>query len=69
MNEKDSMTLIGVKSDGTQVAIASVPATPRMKARQLVIDMFGYFEEEDGSDADLAFVVCEQLIDFMEKNK
>lgn len=63
----DTVQLVGVK-DGVETVIGTATMPPKMKARELVREMFGAWEPEDGSDADMAFAICEQLIEWMPKN-
>ena len=60
----DTVQLVGVK-DGIETVIGTATMSPKMKAQDLVREMFGAWEHDDGSDADLAFAVCEQLIKWM----
>jgi hypothetical protein len=63
----DTVQLVGVK-DGVETVIGTATMSPRMKAQDLVREMFGAWEHDDGSDADMAFAVCEQLIKWMPLN-
>ena len=58
------MQVVGIK-DGKETVLGTATITPRMKARDLVREMFGGWEEDDGSEADLAFAVCESLLRWM----
>ena len=62
----ETVTLVGVKN-GVETVLGEVPMPPNMKARELVREMFGAWEPDDGSDPDLAMAVCEQLIEWMGK--
>lgn len=63
----DTVDLYGTNKEGIQVHLGEAPMPPRMKARDLAIEIFGYFSDDDGSDADMCFCAMEQLIDWMLK--
>jgi hypothetical protein len=63
----DTVQLVGVK-DGVETVLGTATMPPKMKARELVREMFGAWAPNDGSDSDLAYAVCESLIDWMGKN-
>lgn len=65
-NAVEQVDLYGTK-DGIQVHLGKALMPPRMKARELAQEMFGHFEEDDGSDAELCFAAMEQLINWMFK--
>lgn len=62
---EDTVDIFGVTSSGNLERIGTARTPPRMKAREIVTDMFGIFEDGDGSDADLAFACCEKLIKYL----
>lgn len=62
----DTVQIYGVK-DGKETLLGTGPMPPRMKARQIAREMFGPFEEDDGSDAEMCFAAKEQLISHMEE--
>lgn len=61
----DTVDLYGTNKEGIQVHLGKAPMPPRMKARDLAIEMFGHFREDDGSDAEMCLYALEQLIDWM----
>lgn len=64
--ELETVRVFGVRPSGEVVDTGiNTPIPPRMKARELVREMFGQFEDDDASDADLCFAVCEQLIEWL----
>jgi len=65
--ESDLVQIIGIKN-GVETLLGQAPMPPKMKARNLVRETFGHFDDADGSDAELCFGVCEQLIDHMAKS-
>lgn len=65
--ESDLVQFIGIKN-GVETLLGQAPMPPKMKARHLVRETFGHFDDADGSDAELCFGVCEQLIDHMAKS-
>lgn len=65
--ESDLVQIIGIKN-GVETLLGQAPMPPKMKARDLVRETFGHFDDADGSDAELCFGVCEQLIDHMAKS-
>ena len=65
--EADTVQLVGVKADGTEHVLGTATMPPKMKARELVRDMFNTIDEETGNDGAMAYWVCEQLIEWMEK--
>ena len=60
----ERVELYGVK-DGKQTLLGTVPMPPRMRAREITREMFGPFEDDDGSDAELCFAALEQMIEHM----
>ena len=67
----NTVELYGMK-DGIQVHLGQAPMPARMKAKELVIDTFGRFDENDDmddSDAALCFYCMTQLIDYMTKQE
>lgn len=67
--DPDLVTLVGVRPDSSEQVIGQATMTPKMKARDLVREQFGYIDEENGNDAAMAFWACEQLIEWMEKTQ
>ena len=66
VQEPETVRVFGVRANGETVDTGlTAPMPPRMKARELVREMFGPFEVDDSSDADLCFAVCEQLIEWL----
>lgn len=63
----DKVTLVGVKPDGTEEVIGTATMPPKMKARQIVRDMFGEIDEDGGDSGAMALWCCEQLLEWMEK--
>lgn len=63
----DDYTLIGVKN-GMETVLGTVTQSAESKARELVAEMFGPWEQDDGSDAEMAFTICAQLLEWMPKN-
>lgn len=63
----ETMQVIGVK-DGVETIIGTATITPRMKARDLVHENIGGFEDGDGSEADVAFSICRWLLEWMGEN-
>lgn len=61
----DRVTLVGVRADGSEKVLGTAPTPVRMKARELAREQFGWFEDDDGSDAELCFGAMDQLIDWM----
>lgn len=66
-NEIETVKVVGVRRDGTQQVIGEATMSPKMKARDIVREMFGAIDEEASNDAAMAFWCCEQLIDWMAK--
>jgi len=63
----ETVSVFGVKPNG-EVVDTGVKTTmpPRMKAKELVSEMYGRtWEEDDGSEADMCFAVCEQFLDWL----
>lgn len=60
----DTVEVVGIKN-GKEHALGTMPMPPMMKARELVREQFGHFQEEDGSEADMAMYVCEALVKHM----
>jgi hypothetical protein len=61
------VSAVGVKSNGEVLNTGVKTSTPpRMRAKELVNKLYGStWEEDDGSDADLCFAVCEQLLEWL----
>lgn len=55
----------GVKN-GEEVLLGRLPLTPRMRAKELAAEMFGYFQEGDDSTADLCFTAMELLLEYLD---
>lgn len=66
--EADTATLVGV-TGGVETVLGEIPMPAKMKARELVREMFGAWEPDDGSDPDMAMAVCEQLIEWLGKRQ
>lgn len=66
--EKDMVTVIGKRADGSSQVLGMAPMSARMKAREIVLEMIGPIDEDGGNDAALAYWCCEQLIEWMEKS-
>lgn len=62
----DTVQVYGVK-DGKETLLGTAPMPARTKARELAREQFGYFEDGDGSDAELCFGALEQLIEHIER--
>lgn len=66
VQEPETVSVYGVKSNGEVVDTGvKAPMPPRMKAKEMVREMFGPWEEDDGSDSDLCFAVCEQFFEWL----
>lgn len=66
---KDVVELYGMKN-GIQVHLGQAPTPPRMKAKEIVISVFGHFDEHDDmddGDAALCFSCMTELIEYMQK--
>jgi len=59
----ETVDLYGTNKEGIQVYLGKAPMPPRMKAREIAREMFGHFEDDDASDAEMCFAALEQLID------
>jgi hypothetical protein len=64
----ETVDLYGVGPDGEK-RLGKVAMPPRMKARELVTEMFGAIDDDSGNDASMAFAVCDQLLDWMKKQR
>lgn len=65
--QADTVTLVGVKADGTEHVLGTATMPPKMRAKELVREMFGSIDEETGDDGAMALWVCEQLIEWMQE--
>lgn len=61
----ERVELYGVK-DGKETFLGTAPMPPRMKARELAREMFGPFQDDDASDAEMCFAAMGQLIEHMQ---
>jgi hypothetical protein len=70
-DKSDTVELYGMK-DGIQVHLGQAPMPPRMKAKEIVVSVFGHFDEHDDmddGDAALCFSCMTELIDYMIKQE
>jgi hypothetical protein len=70
-DKSDTVELYGMK-DGIQVHLGQAPMPPRMKAKEIVVSVFGHFDEHDDmddGDAALCFSCMTELIDYMTKQE
>lgn len=66
VQEPETVSVYGVKSNGEVFDTGvKAPMPPRMKAKEMVREMFGPWEEDDGSDSDLCFAACEQFFEWL----
>ena len=67
VQEPETVSVLGVKPNGEVVDTGvKAPMPPRMKARDFVNEMYGRaWIEDDGSDADMCFAVCEQFFEWL----
>lgn len=64
--EPESVSVFGVKPNGEMVDTGmKVPMPPRMKAKELARETFGAWADDDGSDGDMCFAVCEQFLEWL----
>lgn len=61
----ETMKIIGVKADGTEHDLGTMPMSPMMKARLIAQEYFGSYEEGDGSDADLCADALKSFADWL----
>lgn len=62
----ETVDLYGVKN-GINTYLGQVPMPAKMKAKEITEGMFGRFEPNDGSDADLCYGSMCQLLDWMQE--
>jgi len=71
LKQTDTVELYGMK-DGIQIHLGRAPMPPRMKAKEIVVSVFGHFDEHDDmddGDAALCFSCMTELIDYMIKQE
>jgi hypothetical protein len=67
MSTQETVTLMGVKADGTQVTLGEVQMPPRMKAKEIIRGYFDGGFEDDSSEASMALAVVDELLDWMKE--
>ncbi len=67
MSAQETVTLMGVNADGTQVDLGQIQMPPRMKAKEIIRGYFGGDFDDDCSDASMALIVVDELLDWMKE--
>ncbi len=67
MNSHETVSIIGVRSDGAEVHLGAAPIPPTMKAREILRSYFGNELDHEGSDADIAMAAMEEFILWLQK--
>lgn len=65
MADIETVQVIGVRQDGSEVDLGRTPMPPKMKAREIVRSYFGEIDEDAGNDGAMALWSCNELIDWM----
>ena len=64
-SNRDTVDVVGVRSNGEHVNLGKIAMPPRMKAREIAIEQFGSFKDDDGSDADMCFGALEYFLEWL----
>ena len=65
--DSNAVELIGIKN-GVEHSLGTIRMPAMMKAKELVSDYLGPFEENDASEADMALCACRELVAYMEES-
>ena len=64
-SHRETVDVVGVRSNGEHVNLEKIAMPPRMKAREIAIEQFGSFKEDDGSDAEMCFGALEYFLEWL----
>ena len=64
-SHRETVDVVGVRSNGEHVNLEKIAMSPRMKAREIAIKQFGSFKDDDGSDADMCFGALEYFLEWL----
>ena len=64
-SHRETVDVVGVRSNGEHVNLEKIVMSPRMKARGIAIEQFGSFKDDDGSDADMCFGALESFLEWL----
>ena len=64
-SNRDTVDVVGVRSNGEHVNLGKIAMPPRMKAREIAIEQFGSFKDDDGSDAEMCFGALEYFLEWL----
>ncbi len=67
MNNRETISVVGIKSDGTHTEVGAIPIPPTMKAREILRSYFGADVDTEGTDADMAMAAMEEFILWLKK--
>lgn len=64
-SHRETVDVVGVRSNGEHVNLGKIAMPPRMKAREVAIEQFGSFKDDDGSDAEMCFGALEYFLEWL----
>ena len=64
-SHQETVDVVGVRSNGEHVNLGKIAMPPRMKAREIAIEQFGRFKDDDGSDAEMCFGALEYFLEWL----
>jgi hypothetical protein len=64
-SHRETVDVVGVRSNGEHVNLGKIAMPPRMKAREIAIEQFGSFKDDDGSDAEMCFGALEYFLEWL----
>lgn len=64
-SHRETVDVVGVRSNGEHVNLEKIAMPPRMKAREIAIEQFGRFKDDDGSDAEMCFGALEYFLEWL----
>ena len=64
-SHRETVDVVGVRSNGEHVNLEKIAMPPRMKAREIAIEQFGSFKDDDGSDAEMCFGALEYFLEWL----
>lgn len=68
MINRETISVVGIKSDGTHTEVGTMPIPPTMKAREILRSYFGADVDTEGTDADMAMAAMEEFILWLQKD-
>ena len=64
-SHRETVDVVGVRSNSEHVNLGKIAMPPRMKAREIAIEQFGSFKDDDGSDAEMCFGALEYFLEWL----